>query len=147
MERVPVKFRDFAHMKTFLHPGHGSLHGALVIVFRLRKLLNLAGEQTADGGGTLCGQNSRLLNCLPAKSQGYISFFVERGHFISASCPCATCVICVARFARGCNEEKARTRVHALILQTPAVSCLPKRETMPVVKPRLYCKVEPKLVK
>src|ERR1035437_7711457 len=121
-------------MESFFHQGQGSTLSLLIIVFRLRKLLNLAGEQAADGGGTLCGQNSRLLNRLPAKAQGYISFFVERGHFKSAYCPCATCVICVARFARGCNEEKARTKVHALILQFPAVYCSPKRESMPVAQ-------------
>src|SRR5271157_118709 len=114
-------------METLLHSGKGSVHGALVVVFCLRKFLNLAGEQAADGGGTLGSQNSRLLNRLPAKAQGYISFIIERGHFEGASYPRAARLICVARFARGSNKEKALTEVHALILKTPNVYCLPKR--------------------
>jgi len=48
MERVPIQFGDFTHVESCLHQREGFLHGAFVIVFRRRKLLNLAGKETAD---------------------------------------------------------------------------------------------------
>jgi hypothetical protein len=97
MQRVPIQFRDFAHMESFFHASKGSPHGAFVLVLGLDKLLNLAGEQAADGGGTLGGQNARLLNRLPAQAQGDVLFFVERGHGMRIS---SLRGIRVARFAR-----------------------------------------------
>src|SRR5580700_8695451 len=76
MQLITAGLNGPAQMKTLFEQQHGLPLGAFEGFFLANEDLNLTGQQTADGGGTLGSDDLGLSNRLPVEANGQILFAV-----------------------------------------------------------------------
>ena len=72
MQFVSTGSNHTTHMKAVIEQRHGLSLRTLVGFFLPNERFNLLGKETADGGGTACGENSHLLERLPSQAYGHV---------------------------------------------------------------------------
>src|ERR1700675_3025791 len=72
MQFVPTGSNHTTHMKAFIKERHSLSLRTIVRLFLPDKDLNLIGKETADRGGTPCGENPHLLKSLTGQAYGHV---------------------------------------------------------------------------